>query len=99
MLRPALLTLSGKTYIVPGWREVPLGTSLKEVIDKWEKKNKPLRKEKINKFKVKGKPYIITLIDGKYFCNCPAGTYRKKCKHINAIREKNGVDKRIKSII
>jgi hypothetical protein len=99
-LPPSLYTSykDSKTYIVPGWKEVPNTTTLKDI--KWVKVKIIVPKTEIKTFEFKsssGTEIYITRryknIDGsiKYGCNCP-GVWRsadKKCKHIKSI-EKNG---------
>lgn len=36
----------------------------------------------------KGGSYIVTLINGHYECNCLGFTYRKFCRHVNGVKEK-----------
>jgi hypothetical protein len=95
-ISPSLLTLSGKTYIMPGWQEVLPQTRLSDI--NWIKP-KP---KKI----VKQKPIIETNISGsglgeyttkyypesgKFHCSCP-GYWRSSgnCKHVKVMRTKFG---------
>lgn len=89
---PSLLTLNGKTYIMPLWKEVISGTTLKDI--NWIK---PIvKKTTTESFKFTSsssdKVYSTkktTLASGeiKLSCNCP-GTWRAKdrrCKHIKSL--------------
>jgi len=87
-LRPGLITLNDKKYVVPGWKQVPLETTLISITEAWEKERPKTKLNDIKNFKIEGKPYVVTLIEKKLFCTCPAGTYRKKCKHAKLIASK-----------
>ena len=86
-LRPALITLNNIKYVVPSWKQVSIDTTLVSVTNEWEKLRPKLKLDKIKKFKVSNRPYTITLIKNELFCNCPAGTYRKMCKHVKLFRK------------
>jgi len=94
---PALLSISGKKYIVPGWKEVPINTQLSDI--KWEKEiiEKKQPKTIIKTFVSSSDSNILyktektEQIDGtfKYYCNCP-GRWRakdKRCKHIKELEK------------
>ena len=90
-----MVTVSNKTYVCPGWYEVPLGTTreqIKLVGAKAEVKT-PERVKPIQKtFKVEGsKPgtfYDVKLFNGFWSCNCPSSKFhRGECKHIKKIKE------------
>lgn len=89
---PSLLTLNGKTYIMPTWTEVLPETTLNDII--WEK---PIvKKATVEEFKFESsssgsvyttKKHISAKGEIKFSCNCP-GTWRAKdrrCKHIKEI--------------
>lgn len=93
-------TLNGKTYVFPGWIEVPLGTSLEQVeLDSNLPIVKPVEPKKVVQVKPerltfeakssKGdKTYQITRIDGEWDCSCPAKMFFSgNCKHIKKIIE------------
>lgn len=95
-LPPSLISIGGKTHIVPSWQEVHPATTLKDI--KWEKEEvKSTQPEVIVKeFTSKSNPNITyraektTLPTGKiqYSCNCP-GVWRSKtreCKHIKELK-------------
>lgn len=84
---PAILFINNKTFIVPSWIEVPLGTKLEQIV--W-RPEKIIKTETPNVIEVKsssGGVYQIQKIGNKYQCNCP-GFWRSKdriCKHIKSI--------------
>ena len=91
-LCPALTTLNGKKYLVPGFKEVDPNTTLDDI--KWIK---PKKKEKtitptLFKFKSSSSDstYTVRKIMDSYQCNCP-GYWRAKdreCKHIKEVKNK-----------
>lgn len=94
---PVLLSIGGKKYLMPGWKEIPVDTQLSDI--KWERE-KPEKKEPktITKTFVSSsdssilyKTEKIENIDGtiRYYCNCP-GRWRakdKRCKHIKELEK------------
>jgi hypothetical protein len=85
---PSILNINNKTYVVPSWIEVPLGTQLDQII--W-KPEKIIKVENPNVIEIKsssgGGTYQIRKIGNVYQCNCP-GYWRSKdrvCKHIKQI--------------
>ena len=90
----------GKTYVCPGWHEVPEGTTREDielvddytlpkkevVVDEPEKTQKDLRFEALSS---KGdKKYLVTYKNGDWDCTCPARTFFKgHCKHIKSYSE------------
>jgi hypothetical protein len=95
-LPPVLFTsiFNGKKYIIPGWKEVPINTTPKDI--EWIKVKVEIKKTEIKTFEFpssSGSEIYITRRyinpDGsiKYGCNCP-GVWRsadKKCKHIKSL--------------
>jgi len=80
---PAIFTapVSGKTYVVPTWLEVPTGTTLNDI--DWIR---PVMVKPSMITKHVGK-YILNIhSNGKITCDCPGYTFRKKCKHVEAIK-------------
>ena len=96
ILPPVLFTsiISGKKYIVPGWKEVPHNTTSEDI--KWIREKIVAKKTEIQTFEFpssSGSEIYITRKytnpDGsiKYGCNCP-GVWRsadKKCRHIKSL--------------
>ena len=91
---PSLMTLGGKTYIMPGWIEVLPQTILSDI--NWIKPKVKRAEVFEHKFESSSSDKVYTAkayvaVDGsrKYTCNCP-GTYRAKdrrCKHIKSIEK------------
>lgn len=75
---PALFVapITGKTYVIPAWQEVPAGTTLNDIT--WVR-SLPVKSNITIKHIGK---YILHIYDnGKVTCDCPGFTFRKKCKH------------------
>jgi len=55
-------------------------------------KGKPAKSQVVRKFHVKSskgdKEYVVEVVGDKIRCSCPAGIYKGKCKHADAVREK-----------
>jgi len=89
----------GKTYVCPGWIEVPHGTTredillvddytlpIKEVVK--ETTEEPVKDLRFEALSSKGdKKYIVTFKKGEWDCTCPARTFFKgPCKHIKKFK-------------
>ena len=87
----ALIELFGKTFIVPGWVQVPNGTKLEDVKSVVTvEQPTPARKPRFSKEFVSssGNKYTFSVThDFKYDCTCPGFTYHKTCRHRDAIRD------------
>lgn len=89
MIPPMIVDLVTKKAIIPWWVNVPLDTTLDDII--WERGDMEIIKPQSNIIEVasssgEGK-YQIKKIGDKYQCNCP-GYWRSKdriCKHIKQI--------------
>jgi len=95
----AIVKTIGKTYVCPGWYEVPEGTTREdiELVDDYtlplkekvkaapEVTSKDLSFEALSS---KGdKMYIVTFTKGEWDCTCPARTFFKgHCKHIKKFK-------------
>lgn len=94
---PGLTTIGGKTYVIPGWHEVPEQTTLKEVKERWtqvlpkgEAKPNYVISEEVLSSK-KDKTYEVSF-DGKFWkCSCVGFGFRRSCSHINAVKEKHKI--------
>ena len=89
-LSPAIVTLFNRSYIVPAWIEVPIGTSLDQVT--WEK-DIVQPKPDPNIFKIPSSDgkgfYQVQKVGIKWICNYP-GFWRSKdrvCKHIKQVNK------------
>ena len=82
-------SITNKSYVCPGWIEVPYGTTREDiVITGMPAMPIPKRKE----FKVKGSTgslysVVIDTINGNS-CSCVGYTYRRSCKHIDSVKNK-----------
>jgi len=87
---PSILKLSGKTYIVPSWKEVLPETRLEDI--NWVKP-KPIKKAEtviVETLSSKGDKMYKTRFypdTGNFTCTCP-GTWmsNNNCKHIKKLR-------------
>jgi hypothetical protein len=95
----AIVEILGKTYICPGWHEVPNGTTRDDVqLDVLATIEKPVAEPEVPEvigvsqvFEVlssKGdKRYTVTLDQGRWDCDCPARQFRRgDCKHIKKVK-------------
>lgn len=83
-------SIVGKTYVTPGWIEVPYGTKREdiEVVGL-----KPAPKAMYKEYKVKGSTgtmynVVIDTVNG-HSCSCVGFTYRRTCKHIESVTKKS----------
>jgi len=99
---PSLISIGGKRYIVPIWKEVSLDTELKDI--QWKKKKaKPVVKKepKIIVESFVSSSDVSILYETKkieqangnfiYSCTCP-GAWRakdKRCKHIKELEKRD----------
>ena len=90
-----IINVGGKTYVCPGWHEVPLGTTREQIELDLEL---PITPEKTVQDEPKitterlefeatsskgDKIYKVTFENGRWDCNCPARMFFKgHCKHI-----------------
>ena len=90
-----IVNVGGKTYVCPGWIEVPLGTTREQIELDFElpiikpevAEDAPKTPSKALKFEAKSskgdKIYTVTFENGRWDCTCPARMYFKgHCKHI-----------------
>lgn len=97
-LPPGISILGGKTYVVPGWYEVPEGTTLKEVQKHWTQELPPMEnkpkveiREMVDSSTGNGKQYEVTF-DGQWWsCTCPGFGFRRDCRHLKAVKEKYNI--------
>jgi hypothetical protein len=89
-----LVQTNAKTFVCPGWYEVPNGTTRSQIEFKF--KQEVIVKEvqgesKDDSWEVegsKGAIYKVTLRNDKWDCSCPARQFRRgDCKHIKSIKE------------
>ena len=84
-----LVQTNGKTFVCPGWYEVPNGTTRSQIEFKFKptpKQVQPKVESNDNSWEVegsKGAIYKVTLRNDKWDCSCPARQFRRDdCKHI-----------------
>lgn len=89
-LSPAIVTLSNRSYIVPAWVEVPVGTTLDQVT--WSKDFESPKPDS-NIFEIPSSDgkgfYQVQKVGLKWICNCQ-GYWRSKdrvCKHIKQVNK------------
>lgn len=90
--------VSDKTYVCPGYHIVPNGTTLSEVLKHWIRKEpkdfkeeeKPSYEihEKVNSSRGNGKQYDVTFNGNSWSCTCLGFGYRRKCRHIEKVKQK-----------
>jgi len=80
----------GKTYICPGWIEVPYGTKREDIIVKGIPKPPPAKRAEYSVKGSTGSVYkvIIDTVNGNS-CSCVGFTYRRACKHIDSVTKKS----------
>ena len=100
---PTVVTLSGVTYVCPGWHKVPFGTTVAEAMTHWvqdlpleiiRKREEAARldSQKIEEFVPSSKPgksYKVKFDGLKWSCQCDGFGYRGKCNHINFVMNTN----------
>ena len=88
---PALVTLSNKTYAMPGWIEVPNDTTVKEISKCWVNtipKSKSGFEVEQKVTSSNGKQiYIVKCKNDQWTCNCVGFGFRKTCKHIKTVQK------------
>jgi len=88
VLAPSFCTLNGQKYLMPGWIPVEDSTTFSDVehINPY--------KSNIETFAIKGSSgnnYTVTKRGSELSCDCPAGKFRGKCKHMDQV--KNNISK------
>ena len=93
-MNPSIVRLAGKTYIANGaLHEAWDGITLKEAkelfpVKKFVPKPKPEPKNKVwQVVSSKGdKHYTVTYRNDSYSCSCPGYGWRRKCRHIEGVK-------------
>ena len=88
----AMVNANNQTFVVPGWHEVPLGTTRDQIELVYDKPSylmeQPVEATESSDMTwnvegSKGSIYKVTLRKSKWDCSCPARTFRRgDCKHI-----------------
>jgi hypothetical protein len=94
---PGIVNIGGKTYVCPGWHEIPAGTTLKEVYNHWVQVKPKMEAKPTHTISemvdssTAGKQYVVTF-DGRFWnCECAGYQFRKACRHINDIKTKHNI--------
>ena len=83
-----IMSFRDKTFVCPGWVEVPKGTKFSDIEITGLKKTTKIASRTMHKvIGSKGDIYNV-VIDNKRgnSCSCVGYTYHKSCKHINSIK-------------
>lgn len=97
MEQPGIAIFNGITYVIPGWHVIPTGTTLKEVLERWEKitygNSTPevLSKKEIEEIVISqrtGEEYTVSFQHNYWSCTCAGYGFRRKCKHIDQVKQK-----------
>jgi len=98
-LPPTISTIGGKTYVCPGWHEVPENTTLKEVYERWTKINYGTEESHTQKsikeivVSSKGdKTYTVLYNNGTWNCDCEGFGFRRKCRHCKEVAKKYDIN-------
>ena len=84
----SVVTLNNKSFVVPRWIQVPLGTTIDDIsIVPQMKKTSDDVKQTTHKVKGStGKIYDVTInAPNGNSCTCTGFEFRKSCRHINEI--------------
>jgi hypothetical protein len=95
----AIVNILDKTYVCPGWHEVPHGTTREQIeidMDAIPVKEEPLVEavknssyEVMVKGSKPGKEYKVKFERNMWSCTCPAANFRRgDCKHVKAEQNK-----------
>jgi hypothetical protein len=98
----AIVNIIDKTFVCPGWHEVPQGTTREQIeidMDAIPVKEEPsieAAKNSLYEVTVKGskpgKEYKVKFERNMWSCTCPAATFQRgHCKHVRA--EQNKLEK------
>lgn len=97
---PTVVTLSGVTYVCPGWHVVPFGTTVAEATAHWvedlpaeiiRKREEAARldSQKITEsvLSSKGNEFYVVKYNGvQWSCNCTGFGFKRKCSHIEKVK-------------
>ena len=91
---PGITVLGGKTWVCPGWHEVPEGTTLDEVYERWTQDKPEMEETRPGSIKEKvlsskgDKEYTVLYNNGAWDCECAGFGFRRKCSHVDSIKKK-----------
>ena len=82
-----LITTEDKTFVVPGWYEVPNGTTRNDITFEPKPKTLPTTKSWSVPSSKGTTTYTVTNNGGTWACTCPQNQYRRRtCKHITQLQ-------------
>ena len=88
-----IVNANSRSYVVPGWYEIPYGTKRNEIKFTGKSAPKPIKVEESSSTEnaewtiegSRGAQYKVTLRNDRWDCSCPARQFRRgDCKHIKA---------------
>lgn len=87
-VRPALVDIGTKRYVVPMWLEVEPNTTLEQI--QWEHVSPggqgPTVRSITTVMGSRGAHYNVSILsDGTKKCSCVGFHYKKTCKHVNMV--------------
>ena len=95
---PATMELNGERYIMPGWYKLPEDEPTPKLEDiafyPYKPKKEPLPNIDSNKvYKVKSskgnKEYLVQMnMSGSMECTCPGYGFRRRCRHIEEVKNR-----------
>jgi len=91
---PGIVNLPSGKFVVcnEGWIPVPPEFTIEDVKKIWKQPNYSEVKNEDGVFEVLSsngvKKYKVTIENGTYHCTCTGFGYRRKCTHIDQIKEK-----------
>jgi hypothetical protein len=94
---PCVTSIGGKTYACPGWHEVPEGTTLKEVQERWTQylpkmEDKPeVTIDVMVDSSTVGKQYNVTFDGTWWSCGCAGFGFRRTCRHVKEVKAKHNI--------
>ena len=97
---PTVVTLSGVTYVCPGWHVVPFGTTVAEAMTHWvedlpaeiirrraeEARLDSQNIEEMVPSSKAGKFYKVKYKAGQWTCQCDGFGFKHKCSHIDKVK-------------
>jgi hypothetical protein len=80
--------VSGKTYVVPAWIEVPKGTKMEDIQIIGKKEPVPHKRSEHTINSKSGKTYRV-VVDNKLgnSCECIGFMYHRSCRHLKQVIE------------
>lgn len=86
LIPPAFVKINGQRYIVPGWQLVDDTVTLDDI--KHVNPMANLIKRSWDIPSSRGGTYKVTRYGSRYTCECTAGRFGRKCRHVTEAKEK-----------